>query len=157
MILQRGLMALVVHHLRPFKTYSSPSRLISSSILVASEDATCGSVMAYALRISPARRGLSHCSCCANVPYLASTSILPRSGALQLNTACAQTTLLMVSNNGAISTLVKPGLHGSYSCGRNRFHKPSALANSRNSSNQGGVCHRLSWFSVQVLQSCSRG
>ena len=39
-----------------------------ASTLVASLEATAGSVIANAERISPARRGLSHCSCCDGVP-----------------------------------------------------------------------------------------
>lgn len=38
-----------IHHFRPLMTYSLPSRRISVSMLVASEDATPGSVMAKAL------------------------------------------------------------------------------------------------------------
>ena len=61
-ILQRGSVALVVYHLRPLMTYSSPSRTIELSMLVASLDATLGSVIAKHERISPASSGLSHFS-----------------------------------------------------------------------------------------------
>ena len=37
-------------------------------------------------RISPFKSGFNHCSFCSSVPYLTKTSILPVSGALQLNT-----------------------------------------------------------------------
>ena len=40
-------------------TYSSPSRLIEVSILVASDDATAGSVIRKAERISPSISGRS--------------------------------------------------------------------------------------------------
>src|ERR1019366_6594476 len=48
-----------IHHLWPLRIYSSPSRRISDSMLVASEDATCGSVMAKQERTSPESSGLS--------------------------------------------------------------------------------------------------
>ena len=68
MILQRGSVAPVVYHLRPLITYSSPSRTIELSTLVASEEATSGSVIAKEERISPASSGFNHCSFCAGVP-----------------------------------------------------------------------------------------
>jgi hypothetical protein len=68
MISQRGLVALVVYHLRPLMTYSSPSRMIELSMLVASLDATAGSVIANDDRISPASSGTSQRSCCSGVP-----------------------------------------------------------------------------------------
>jgi hypothetical protein len=58
-ILQRGSIAPVVHHLRPLITYSSPSRSMRALMLVASDDATSGSVIAKAERISPASNGSS--------------------------------------------------------------------------------------------------
>jgi hypothetical protein len=58
--------------------------------LVASEEATAFSVIAKQLLISPLSSGSSHALCCAEVPYLASTSIFPVSGALQLNTSAPQ-------------------------------------------------------------------
>ena len=54
------------------------------SMLVASLDATWGSVIKNADRISPLSSGSSHFLFCASVPYLARTSILPVSGAAQL-------------------------------------------------------------------------
>ena len=44
------------------------ARRIELSMLVASLEATSGSVMAKAERILPASRGLSHCSRCSAVP-----------------------------------------------------------------------------------------
>src|SRR5680860_1754955 len=75
--------ALEVHHLRPLRTYSSPSRFIRIWILVASELATAGSVMANADRTVPSSSGLSHFSLCSSVPKSVSTSMLPVSGAEQ--------------------------------------------------------------------------
>ena len=67
-ILQRELPAPVDHHLRPFMTYSSPSRSMLDWMFVASEEATSGSVMQKAERISPSSSGLSHFSCCSGLP-----------------------------------------------------------------------------------------
>ena len=53
-------------------------------MLVASLDATCGSVIKNAERISPLSNGSSHFLFCASLPYFARTSILPVSGAAQL-------------------------------------------------------------------------
>ena len=52
-------------------------------MFLASEEATSGSVMANAERISPASSGFSHRSFCSSVPTRSSTSMLPVSGALQ--------------------------------------------------------------------------
>src|SRR5216684_7796889 len=57
-----------VHHLWPLITYSLPWRTIEDSILVASEDATLGSVIANADRIFPSSSGSSHCFLCSGVP-----------------------------------------------------------------------------------------
>src|SRR5262252_8645499 len=67
-IRQRGSPAPDVHHLRPLITYSSPFRRMLERMLVASEEATSGSVMAKQERISPASSGLSHFSFCSAVP-----------------------------------------------------------------------------------------
>ena len=60
--LHSGAMAPLDHHLRPVTT--SSSELSSSSMrvamLLASDDATSGSVMEYAERIVPSSRGFSH-------------------------------------------------------------------------------------------------
>src|SRR5690554_7339140 len=63
-ILQCSFIAPEDHHLVPLMTYSSPSRRISHWMLVASEEATSGSVMEKQERISPASSGLSHFSFC---------------------------------------------------------------------------------------------
>ena len=53
-------------------------------MLVASEEATSGSVIAKADRSSPAISGCSHRSCCSAVPNMCSISMFPVSGAWQL-------------------------------------------------------------------------
>ena len=55
---QRGSAAPLIHHLRPLMTYSSPSRTIRVSMLVASELATAGSVIANAERNSAVEQRL---------------------------------------------------------------------------------------------------
>ena len=67
----------------PLIIYSFPSHLIEVWILVASELAMNRSVMENAERISPFNNGISHFFFCSGEPYLASTSILPVSGAAQ--------------------------------------------------------------------------
>ena len=85
-IRQSGWPTPVVNHLVPLTTTSSPSRVAVASMLVASEEATAGSVIAKPERIRPSSRGTSHSCCCSGVPYLSRTSMLPVSGALQLKT-----------------------------------------------------------------------
>ncbi|CAM5502944.1 hypothetical protein STENM223S_02414 [Streptomyces tendae] len=66
-------------------TYSSPSRSMCVVMLVASEEATSGSVIANAERISPAEQRLQPLlASAASSPNWASTSMLPVSGAAQL-------------------------------------------------------------------------
>src|SRR6266481_9620426 len=89
-ILQRGSPAPDDHHLRPLITYSPPSRTMLERMLVASEEATSGSVMQKQERISPASSGFSQRSFCSSLPYRASTSMLPVSGAEQLKTSGAR-------------------------------------------------------------------
>ena len=57
--LQRGSFAPEVHHLRPLITYSSPCFSMRACMLVASDEATAGSVIANAERISPRKSGSS--------------------------------------------------------------------------------------------------
>src|SRR5207248_1887143 len=131
-ILQRSRAAPEIHHLRPLRTYSSPSRLMENWMLVASELATSGSVIANAERIWPLSRGSSHVFFCSSVPNCARISILPVSGAAQLNTSEAQATLPMISARGAYSRFVSPAPYSS--SGRKRFQSPSARALTFNSS-----------------------
>lgn len=67
-------------------TYSpvASSRAISIAMLVASDDATSGSVIAKQDLILPSSKGTNHLSRCSLDPYLARTSILPVSGEVQL-------------------------------------------------------------------------
>jgi hypothetical protein len=54
------------------------------AMLVASELATSGSVIAKADRMTPSSSGSSHCSCCCGVANRCSVSMFPVSGAWQL-------------------------------------------------------------------------
>ena len=98
---QRGLAAPLIHHLRPFSTYSSPSRRIESWMLRASLEATSGSVMAKQERISPASSGTSHCSFCSGVPNSDRISMLPVSGAAELSASGASGLRPEISASGA--------------------------------------------------------
>src|SRR5262249_59631105 len=102
-ILQRGSPAPEVHHLRPLITYSLPLRTMLDWMLVASEEATSGSVIAKQERISPAKSGRSQRSFCSTLPYRTRTSMLPVSGAEQLKTSGAQGDRPMISQSGAYS------------------------------------------------------
>ena len=90
-----------VHHFSPLITYSSPSRTADEHILVASEEATAGSVIANADRISPFSKGFNHLSCCSSFAYLARTSMFPVSGAEQLKISDAIPDLPIISARGA--------------------------------------------------------
>ena len=52
-------------------------------MLVASDEATAGSVIEKQERISPSSSGCSHCCFCSSVANIASSSMLPVSGAEQ--------------------------------------------------------------------------
>src|SRR5712692_8941966 len=93
--------------------------MIEDSMLVASEDATLGSVMAKAERILPASSGCSHCVLCSGVPDRSKTSMLPVSGAEQLNVSGAMGERPMISQRGAYSRFVRPAPHSL--SGRKRF------------------------------------
>jgi len=73
----------VDHHLRPVITYSSPSRTMVAAMLRASEDATSGSLIEKHERICPASSGASQRCDCSGVANMASSSMLPVSGAAQ--------------------------------------------------------------------------
>ena len=98
-------------------------------MLVASELATSGSVMAKQERISPSSSGSSQRARCSGVANRCSSSMLPVSGAEQLKISEAQWTRPMISASGAYSRLARrvPG-SSSRRPGRNRFHRPSARA-----------------------------
>ncbi len=82
-ILQRGSPAPDDQYFSPVITHSSPSRTARHDSCLASDDATSGSVMMYAERISPLSNGSSHRSFCSGVPTRSSTSMFPVSGAEQ--------------------------------------------------------------------------
>ena len=84
--------ALVIIHLRPLSTHSSPSRTPVDSICVGSVPDTQGSVMANALRMSPRRLGHNQRSFCSSVPPSAISSALPESGAMFPKTSIAKPT-----------------------------------------------------------------
>ena len=118
-------------------TYSSPSRRIRVWTFVASEDATSGSVMAKAERISPSSSGASHCSFCSGVPNRCSVSMLPVSGAWQLMASGAMTgDQPDTSATAAYSRFESPE-----TLGRNRFHSPRSRACAFSSSTTGGRSH----------------
>ncbi|MCY1545951.1 hypothetical protein D9M68_819220 [compost metagenome] len=98
--------------------------------------------MAKAERISPSSSGTSQRARCCGVANRCSNSMLPVSGALQLNTSEAQDTRPMISASGAYSRLLRrvPG-SSSPSAGRNRFHSPSLRAKAlRSAMNGTGNC-----------------
>ena len=129
-----------LHHFRPLRTMSSPSTTAVAAMFVASEEATSGSVMQNAERISPRSSGASQRSCCSALPYFTSTSALPVSGALQLNTSGASTERPICSASGAYSALDSPAPPCSVS-GRKRFHRPWARAFALSSSTTGSTTH----------------
>ena len=134
--LQRLLAAPEIHHFRPLTTYWPLFRSILVWMLVASELATSGSVMAKQERISPSSRGLSHRSCCSGVPCSARISMFPVSGAEQLRLSGAMRLRPLISARGAYSSVVSPAPQcGS---GRNRFQSPAARACRFSSSMTGG-------------------
>jgi hypothetical protein len=98
-------------------------------MLVASDEATSGSDIAKHERIVPSSSGAIHWRACAGVAARCNSSMLPVSGALQLNTSDAQGTRPMISASGAYSRLLRrvPG-SSSRRSGRNRFHRPAARA-----------------------------
>ena len=70
-------------------------------MLVASELATHGSVIAKHDRISPSTSGTSHSSCCSGVPNSARSSMLPVSGAAQFVASAVRRLRPISSHNGA--------------------------------------------------------
>ena len=58
----------VLHHFRPLRTISSPSTTAVAAMLVASEEATSGSVMQKVDRMRPSSSGVSHRSFCSSLP-----------------------------------------------------------------------------------------
>src|SRR6056297_1539348 len=126
-------------------------------MLVASEEATSGSVIKKAERMFPFSKGCSHFFCCSGVPYFARTSIFPVSGGLQLKTSEAHRIRPIISAKGAYSKLVRPALKSPYVFGRKRFHKPSALAFSFKFFNPGHLVHAFFGLRLKASTSCSTG
>src|ERR1035438_8102478 len=109
-IWQLGSIAPLDHHLRPRITYSSPSRVIVVAMLVASLEATSGSVMQNADLIVPSSSGRSQRSCCSGDPNSDSTSMLPVSGAAQFSASGASVGLQpVISASGAYCKFVSGG------------------------------------------------
>ena len=129
---QLGCSAFEIHHLRPLSTYSPSSRSMLSSTFVASELATAGSVIAKAERMSPSSSGRSQRSRCSGVPNWARISMLPVSGALQLQASGAIWLCPMTSASGAYSAFLSPAPHSG--SGRKRFQSPRSRASSLSSS-----------------------
>src|SRR3954465_14908664 len=102
-------------------TYSFLFLIIFVWILVASDEATAGSVIRNAERILPSSSGSHHCLTCSGGPYLSSVSMFPVSGAEQLKTSGAQCSRPMISHSGAYSRLVSAP---PCDLGRHRFHSP---------------------------------
>src|SRR5436190_22766514 len=121
-------------------TYSLPSRRMFVWMLVASDEATAGSVIRNAERIFPSRIGSHHCFMCSGLPYLRSVSMFPVSGAEQLNTSGAHSTRPMISQSGAYSRLVSVP---PCDLGRHRFQRPAAWAFCFSSSMIGTTSQRL--------------
>src|SRR5215510_15925487 len=110
-------------------------------MLVASDEATFGSVIRNAERIRPSSSGSHHCLTCSGEPYFSSVSMLPVSGAEQLKTSGAQCTRPMISQRGAYSWLVSVP---PCDFGRHRFHRPCERAFAFSSSITGTGSQRLS-------------
>mmetsp|Transcript_1612 Transcript_1612/g.6359 ORF Transcript_1612/g.6359 Transcript_1612/m.6359 type:complete len:247 (+) Transcript_1612:1979-2719(+) len=155
--LHLGSSAPLAHHLRPLSTSWSVAASCAQTacMLVASLDATAGSVMAKHERILPSSSGLSQRSCCSCVPYRARVSMLPVSGALQLKTSGANGHAPMASDSGAYSRFVRPGpqstasrmpgaMRSRVSLGMKRFHSPAARAFAFSSSMSGNGRQRAS-------------
>ena len=101
-------------------------------MFVASELATSGSVIAKAERISPSSSGISQRSFCSGVAKWKSTSMLPVSGAEQLQASDAMKERPRISASGAYSAFERPA--PSVGSGRNMFHSPVSRARAFNCS-----------------------
>lgn len=109
-------------------------------MFVASDEATSGSVIANAERISPASSGSSHRFFCSSVANWKSTSMFPVSGAAQFSAVganCGERPV--ISASGAYWRLVSPAPYPA--SGRKRFHSPCLRASAFRSSTICGVSH----------------
>ena len=82
-----------MNHFLPLSTYSSPSRSMRRPMLVASDEATSGSVIENAERISPSSSGASQSRLTFSEPYRLRISMLPVSGAAQFRASEANADL----------------------------------------------------------------
>jgi len=98
---QSGWAPPVMYHLRPLTTQSSPSRRRLVAMLVASDEATSGSVMPKAERVRPSSSGSSQRFFCAAVAACCSMIMLGTSGAWALNTSGAHGRRPVISAIGA--------------------------------------------------------
>ncbi len=105
-------------------------------MLVASELATQGSVIAKQERVLPSSNGSRNRSRWKGVANLASSSMLPVSGAEQFVASCDSGDAPISSHSGAYSRVVSPA--PSSSSGRNRFQRPRSRASALSSSMTGG-------------------
>src|SRR5712692_777375 len=137
--LQSGCPIPEAHHFLPLRTISPPSTTAVARMLVASEEATSGSVMQKVDRIRPFSKGSSQRCCCSGEPYFHSTSMLPVSGALQLKISGARKLLPISSARGAYSTVFRPA--PSVGSGRKRFQRPLERALVLSSSTSGETLH----------------
>mmetsp|Transcript_102204 Transcript_102204/g.264297 ORF Transcript_102204/g.264297 Transcript_102204/m.264297 type:complete len:307 (-) Transcript_102204:120-1040(-) len=141
--LHSGRMAPLIHHLWPLTTYSSPSASMRVEMFVASLEATPGSVIANAERISPFSSGSSHCFFCSGEPNLSITSMLPVSGAEQFMARLATPFMPRISAIGEYSRTVSLETSG-----RKRFMMPRAFASARSWLSTGGSGHLVGWSTV---------
>mmetsp|Transcript_10704 Transcript_10704/g.32762 ORF Transcript_10704/g.32762 Transcript_10704/m.32762 type:complete len:226 (+) Transcript_10704:1333-2010(+) len=151
--LHRGSMAPDVHHFLPFITTVSVPICTVLCRLVASEEATWGSVIAKHERISPFSRGPSQRCFCRSVPKRMSSSMLPVSGALQLNTSGAMIDLPVTAAMRAYSALLN---FPPASLGTHRFQSPAPLALDLSSSIGIHTSQRFS-DAACARKSCSSG
>lgn len=119
-----------IHHLWPLMTYSLVALSYSNLVemFVASEEATPGSVIAYAERISPRSKGSSHCFFCSGEPNFSITSMLPVSGAEQFIARLAMGKAPMISPMGLYSITERP-----LTSGRKKLDSPRFSASRRSS------------------------
>mmetsp|Transcript_76938 Transcript_76938/g.212617 ORF Transcript_76938/g.212617 Transcript_76938/m.212617 type:complete len:291 (+) Transcript_76938:512-1384(+) len=143
--LHSGRIAPEIHHLWPLTTYSSPSGSILVEMLVASLDATPGSVIAKAERISPFSNGSNHCLFCCSLPNLSRTSMLPVSGAEQFIARFAAPFMPRISAMGEYSST--DSLETS---GKKRFMIPRDFASARSWLRMGGSGHFVGWSTVFI-------
>jgi len=122
-----------------------PSASILVEMLVASLEATPGSVMANAERISPLSSGSSHCFFCCSLPNFSMTSMLPVSGAEQFMARLAAPFIPRISAMGEYSST-----ESLETSGRKRFMMPRDFASARNWFRIGGSGHFVGWSTVFI-------